>query len=121
MTEDLCLPIEILAAPTQREVDGLAMSSRNQYLRGEERVRAAVIHRTLYAMRNQLRTGRTLAAIEADAHTALAAAGLIPDYATIRRAVDLSVPDPSERSSLIALIAARLGRARLIDNLVLDH
>ncbi len=121
MTEDLCLPIEILAAATQREVDGLAMSSRNQYLRGEERERAAVIHRTLCAMRDQLRTGRTLAAVEADAHTALAAAGSTPDYATIRRAVDLSVPGPSERGGLIALIATRLGRARLIDNLLLDR
>jgi pantoate--beta-alanine ligase len=121
MTRDLCLPIEIVSAPTRREADGLAMSSRNQYLSGEERERAAVIHQTLCVMRGQLRAGRPHADIEADARAALAAAGTIPDYAAIRRAADLSAPDPSERSGLIALIAARLGRARLIDNLLLDY
>jgi pantoate--beta-alanine ligase len=120
MTQDLRLPTEIVAAPTRREDNGLAMSSRNRYLSSEERDRAAVISRTLCAMRDGLRDGQPLAKIEADARTALEAAGTIPDYAVIRRAADLSVPDATERSGLIALIAARLGRARLIDNLLLD-
>ncbi|MGH8091703.1 MAG: pantoate--beta-alanine ligase [Rudaea sp.] len=120
MTQDLRLLVDIVAAPTQREANGLAMSSRNQYLSGEERDRAAVIHRSLRAMRDGLRAGRSLAEIEADARTALEVADTIPDYAVIRRAADLSVPDATERSGLIALIAARLGRARLIDNLLLD-
>lgn len=119
MTQDLRLPIEIVAAPTRREANGLAMSSRNQYLSREERDRAAVIYRTLCAMGEQLHAGRSHMAIEADARAALEAAGSVPDYAVIRRASDLSVPGPAERSGLIALIAARLGRARLIDNRLL--
>ncbi|MBS0569590.1 MAG: pantoate--beta-alanine ligase [Proteobacteria bacterium] len=120
LTEDLCLPIEIVAAPTWRESNGLAMSSRNRYLSGEQRDRAAVIHRTLCAMRERLHLGRAHADIEADALVELEAAGCVPDYAVIRRAADLAVPTAAERRGLIALIATRLGRARLIDNLPLD-
>lgn len=120
MTEDLRLPIEVLAAPIVRETNGLAMSSRNQYLSSEERERAGVIYRTLCAMREQWNAGHPIAAIESEARAALEAAGSIPDYATIRRAADLSVPDPSDRRGAIALIATRMGRARLIDNLLLD-
>lgn len=120
LTQDLRLPIEIVAAPTRRETNGLAMSSRNQYLSGEARARAGVIYRTLCAMREQWRAGHALATIETDALAALAAADSIPDYATIRRTSDLGVPGPTERGGAIALIAARLGRARLIDNLLLD-
>ena len=120
MTNDLRLPIEIVAAPTQREANGLAMSSRNQYLSAEERERAGVIHRTLSAMRDGLHDGRAQVEIEADACARLEAMGLVPDYAVIRRAGDLSMPAGSERRGLVALIAARLGRARLIDNLLLD-
>lgn len=120
MTKDLCLPIDIIAAPTCREPNGLAMSSRNEYLGNDERGRAGIIYRTLRAMREQWNAGRAIAAIESDARAALEAAGSIPDYATIRRAADLSVPDPSDRRGAIALIATRMGRARLIDNLLLD-
>ena len=120
LAEDLRLPIEIVAAPTRREANGLAMSSRNQYLSAEERDRAGVIHRTLSAMRDGLHAGRVQVEIEADARARLAAAGLVPDYAVIRRAGDLSMPAGSEHRGLVALIAARLGRARLIDNLLLD-
>lgn len=120
MTMDLRLPIDIIAAPTRRESNGLAMSSRNQYLSSEERERAGVIYRALCAMREQWNAGRPIAAIESDARAVLEAAGSIPDYATIRRADDLSAPDPSDRCGAIALIAIRMGRARLIDNLLLD-
>ena len=120
MTQDLRLPIKIIAAPTRREANGLAMSSRNQYLSVEERERAGVIHRTLNAMRDGLYAGREHVEIEAGARARLEAAGLVPDYAVIRRAGDLSRPAGSERSGLVALIAARLSRARLIDNLLLD-
>jgi len=120
MTQDLRLPIEIVGAPTQREAHGLAMSSRNQYLSDEERARAGIIHRTLHGMRDALHAGETVAAIEARAVQALEAAGLVPDYAVLRRADDLGAPHAQQRSGLVALIAARLGRARLIDNLVTD-
>jgi pantoate--beta-alanine ligase len=117
MTEDLRLPIEIVAAPTLREANGLAMSSRNQYLSAEERERAAIIYETLGRMRSALNAGQAPALIEGEALRTLEIAGLIPDYAVLRRASDLLSPGPAERSGLIALIAAKLGRARLIDNL----
>ena len=119
MVADLRVPIEIIGAPTLREANGLAMSSRNQYLTGEERERAAIIHRTLNAMRDQARDGKTISDIEKTAIDALIAVGLKPDYAAIRRADDLGNPNPAERH-LVALIAARLGRARLIDNLTFE-
>ena len=120
MTEDLRLPIQIVGAVTQREANGLAMSSRNQYLSAEERNRASVIHRTLLRMREALHSGQTRTQIQACAHADLEKSGLIPDYAVLRRASDLSEPDLAERDGLIALVAARLGRARLIDNLITD-
>jgi pantoate--beta-alanine ligase len=120
LAQDLRLPVEILGAPTWREANGLAMSSRNQYLTIEERQRAGVIHRTLRAMATALHAGQAHAGIENDARLALEGAGLILDYAVLRRAQDLSQPAPSETAGLIALIAARLGRARLIDNLRTD-
>lgn len=120
MTEDLRLPIEIVAAPTQREANGLAMSSRNEYLSAEERARAGIIYRTLCSMRAALHAGESYENIEASAYRALQDAGLTPDYSVLRRAADLGIPGAEARSGLVALIAARLGRARLIDNLVTD-
>lgn len=120
LTEDLRLPIEIVGAPTRREAHGLAMSSRNQYLSAEERTHAAIIHRTLCAMRESLHAGQDIAAVQTQARDTLIAGGLAPDYAVLRNAADLSEPAPDARSGLIALIAARLGRARLIDNLITD-
>ncbi len=119
MVADLRVPIEIIGAPTLREANGLAMSSRNQYLTGDERERAAVIHRTLNAMRDDVRNGEAISEAETSASEALIAAGLKPDYAVIRRADDLTHAVADERH-LVALIAARLGRARLIDNLTFE-
>ncbi|HEX6833190.1 MAG TPA: pantoate--beta-alanine ligase [Rudaea sp.] len=120
LVRDLALPIEIIAGPTMREANGLAMSSRNQYLSAEERERAGVIHRTLLAMRDELHRGTARAQIEEQALATLQAEGLIPDYAVLRRADDLSEPASGERANLVALIAAKLGRARLIDNFLTD-
>src|SRR5262249_939938 len=64
LVADLRVPVEIVGAPTMREPNGLAMSSRNQYLTSEERERAAVIHRTLNAMRDQVRSGQPISAVE---------------------------------------------------------
>ena len=120
LTRDLCMPIAVVAAPTLREANGLAMSSRNQYLSVEERERAGIIYRTLGGMRAALQAGRAHTAIQDDAQRTLQQAGLQPDYAVLRRVADLSVPESSERTGLIALIAAKLGRAHLIDNLIAD-
>lgn len=122
LTRDLAYPIEIVDAPTMREANGLAMSSRNQYLDAEQRQRAAVIHATLQSMREAVRSGgQELAAIESAAETSLRRAGFQPDYAVIRRADDLGVPAEGEAGNLIGLIAARLGSTRLIDNFLLTE
>ncbi|HEY6515590.1 MAG TPA: pantoate--beta-alanine ligase [Steroidobacteraceae bacterium] len=119
MVVDLCMPITIIAAPTVRDPDGLAMSSRNQYLTDEERSKAPVIHQTLLAAVERLRAGeRDFAAIERAAVETLEQAGFRPDYFSVRRADDLGIPAADTRH-LVVLVAARLGRARLIDNLQL--
>jgi len=115
LVRDLAFPIELLAGETLREADGLAMSSRNQYLAADERACAPLIHRTLLAMRDGTRAGRARADVEGEARAALAAGGFDVDYAVVRTP-DLSEPGdaPGPR---VALVAARLGRTRLIDNL----
>lgn len=126
MVADLCMPVTIIPAPTVREPDGLAMSSRNQYLTDDERRKAPVIHQLLVAAVARLRSGdRNFAAIERTGLEALEREGFRPDYFAVRRADDLSSPDAntvnegnSDNSGhLVVLVAARLGRARLIDNL----
>ncbi|HVV95746.1 MAG TPA: pantoate--beta-alanine ligase [Rhodanobacteraceae bacterium] len=121
LTRDLRFPIEIVDAPTAREANGLAMSSRNQYLDPEQRERAATIRATLEAMREAHRRCDAFPAIEAEAEASLRRAGFAPDYAVVRRAEDLELPTVGESRPLIALIAARLGPTRLIDNLLLDE
>ena len=116
LVADLSLPIEIVAGDTLREANGLAMSSRNQYLSDVERETAATIHRTLLRMRDSVAAGEPVDAVEAAANAALEAAGFRVDYAAIRRAEDLA-PAGDARSGLVGLIAARLGTTRLIDNL----
>ncbi|MBD7924686.1 pantoate--beta-alanine ligase [Xanthomonas bonasiae] len=115
MVADLAFPIEILGGSIVREADGLAMSSRNQYLSAEERPRAAQIRQTLLAMRDGHVAGQPRAAIEAAATRQLQEVGFEVDY-TVLRLPDLSEPHDQE-GPRVALIAARLGRTRLIDNL----
>ena len=116
MVTDLAFPIEILGGGIVRENDGLAMSSRNQYLGADERPVAAEIRRALLAMREGLVAGQPRGVVEAEASRRLAEAGFAVDYAAIRRP-DLSVPGEGEEGAKVALIAARLGKTRLIDNL----
>ena len=122
LTVDLAYPIEIVDAPTAREPSGLAMSSRNQYLDAEQRARAAFIHETLRRMQAEVHKGAiSHAAIEANAEKGLREKGFDPDYAAIRRADDLGPPAIGQSRTLIALIAAKLGSTRLIDNFLLDE
>jgi pantoate--beta-alanine ligase len=116
MVRDLAFPIEILAGSIVRESDGLAMSSRNQYLSAEERPRAAEIRKTLLAMRDGIAAGQPRQEVEAAAARRLAEVGFAVDYTVVRRP-DLSEPQDGEKSPRVALIAARLGKTRLIDNL----
>lgn len=120
LVADLCLPVEIVAAPTLREANGLAMSSRNQYLSSSEREQAAAIYRTLQQMRDGVARAETPEQIEAAALAELNALGFRTDYAALRRADDLGLPQPGQQTGLVALIATRLGNTRLIDNLAID-
>ncbi len=116
MVTDLAFPIEILGGSIVRESDGLAMSSRNQYLSAQERPAAAEIRKNLLEMRDSLVSGQPRVMVEANASRRLDQAGFVVDYAAIRR-LDLSEPEESEKVARVALIAAKLGRTRLIDNL----
>ncbi len=120
MLRDLSLSVKVIAAPIWRADDGLALSSRNQYLSSAERARAPVIHDTLLKMRGLLGEGHPWRALEQVAEARLIRAGFVPDYAVIRRAENLAEPAAGQRDGLIALIAARLGNTRLIDNLLID-
>jgi pantoate--beta-alanine ligase len=110
MVRQLNLPISIIAAETTRETDGLAMSSRNQYLSADERREAPRLYRIL----REVKQGRPAD----DGVRELAGAGWQPDYVEVRRKSDLAAPGPAD-SDLIVLGAARLGTTRLIDNVEL--
>ena len=121
LVDDLDLPVEIVAVPTVREADGLAMSSRNQYLTPEARSRAPSLHETLRGLAAALRAGRAdYADLEREAAVRLRETGFDEvDYVAIRRTDDLAPPRGRE-PRLVCLAAARLGAARLIDNLEVD-
>ncbi len=124
LVDDLAFPVEIIPGPTRREPDGLAMSSRNQYLDPAERLRAPALHRCLGEMLDAAVAGTAAQAVEAEAMGGLRALGFEPDYAVLRHedrlAESLWGPvAPADRPALVALVAARLGRTRLIDNLAL--
>lgn len=117
MTVDLCLPMEVIGIPTVRERDGLAMSSRNRYLDAQQRQLAPKIHEVLALVASQIASGnRDYAGLESMANEQLLQAGFKPDYVSIRNANTLQLPDERARE-LVVLTAARLGRARLIDNM----
>ena len=116
MVADLCLPVAVIGAATLREADGLAMSSRNQYLSAAERGVAPLLHRLLQAARQRLLAGAAEQTVEAEGLAALSAAGFRPDYFAVRDARDLH-PAQAHTRELVVLVAARLGKARLIDNL----
>ncbi|AAW86665.1 pantothenate synthetase [Aliivibrio fischeri ES114] len=120
MVIDMALDVEIVGVPTVREMDGLAMSSRNNLLTLNERQRAPVLARTMRWISSQMRGGRNdyLSLIE-DASDQLRAADLQPDEIFIRDARTLQEPT-EETTQAIILMAAFLGQVRLIDNLVVE-
>lgn len=120
MVTDLHLPIRILAGQTQRQDDGLALSSRNRYLTDEERAVAPEIHAALQRCRDQINSGdREYSRLEAEARERLEKFGFAVDYFSVRKAGDLSPPDPDSRY-IVIMAAARLGSSRLIDNILLE-
>jgi pantoate--beta-alanine ligase len=121
MVSDLDFPVELEVLPTVREPDGLAMSSRNAYLSGEERVRAQAISKALWAADEAARRGeRSAAALTAIVEGELRNAGIEPEYVEARDAEDLSPLAELNGRPVLVAVAARIGRARLIDNVVID-
>lgn len=121
MVRDLNVAVEIVGCPTLREEDGLAMSSRNRYLAPDERRAATVLYRALAAGRAAHQAG------EADAHLLRAAMGRVLDAEPLARPEYVSVADPDTLAELdtvagraLLSLAVRIGRTRLIDNLLLD-
>ena len=117
---DLAFPVELLAGETRREPDGLAMSSRNQYLDAGERARAPEIRRTLLAMRDAVRAGVAVEQVESEAAARLRSAGFDVDYAVVRRPDLTEAAEGYDMAGRVALVAAHIGRTRLIDNLEFD-
>jgi pantoate--beta-alanine ligase len=116
MVHQFALPVEIVAAETVREPNGLALSSRNGYLSDDQRPEAVQLHRTLCDAVAQLNSGKTHREdTERAASEFLRARGWQPDYVAIRRRRDLRVP--GKQDELVILGAARLGNTRLIDNI----
>lgn len=120
MTRDLDFPVEIEVLPTVREEDGLAMSSRNAYLEGDERVRAAALSRALQAGEEAVERGeRSAASLVETVREQLRNSGIEPEYVVARDAEDLSPLAELNGRPVLVAVAARIGRARLIDNVLI--
>lgn len=118
MVADLHMPVEIIGLPTARAADGLALSSRNQYLSAEERRVAPALYRALGEIEQGVKNGRRdFGALQIEAMQAIERAGLAPQYVEVR-SLDLSVP-MADANDWIVLAAAVLGRTRLIDNRII--
>lgn len=125
MSQDFGLPVEIVGAPTARESDGLAMSSRNAYLSVEERARADAVYRAMTVCAERIESGATLRdATEAARKDILSAGFASIDYVEARRA-DTLAPFGTEAAPTGVggrlLVAARLGKTRLIDNMAFQR
>lgn len=120
MTAELLLPIRIVGAPTDREADGLARSSRNGYLTDTDRARAPQLQRHLQDARHAIESGeRDYRALERRLRASLNEHGFEVDYVTVANALTLAPAGPDDRELVIAA-AAKLGKPRLIDNLTLS-
>jgi len=120
MVRQLDVPTEIVGVSTIRASDGLALSSRNQYLSKDERAAAPPLHRTIRAIADSLARGsHDFTELERDGVAELERAGFRPDYVAIRNADTLRLPSPDD--PLRVLAAGHLGRTRLIDNVGVAH
>lgn len=117
LVHDLNIPIDIIGAPTRREESGLAMSSRNHLLTQTQRAQAALLYQQLLEVKNALENGETnLDALLTGAQTRLEEAGFEPEYLQVCRDKDLEPASLEQDKGLRILVAARLGKVRLIDN-----
>jgi pantoate--beta-alanine ligase len=117
MVADLLMPIEIIGSPIEREADGLALSSRNNYLNQEQRSIAPQLFQTIYNLKLTIEQGeRDFIRLENNAKQNLSDIGFKPDYIAIRRTHALEIPLKTDQDLMI-LAAASLGTTRLIDNI----
>mgnify|MGYP000232877834 FL=1 len=119
MVKDLCMPIDIIGVETARDLDGLALSSRNGYLTEEQRSVAPALHQTLLECREAIACGfDSYQELEQYCTDALKVVGFEPDYFSVRDAVTLREVTHSTEQ-IVILAAAKLGTPRLIDNVTL--
>ena len=121
MVNDLNLPIEIIGGQTKREADGLAKSSRNNYLSSTERENSRILSGSIMACRSQIEQGTDIAQAEKTCIEVLKSHGFIVDYVTLRETGQLEKVSNDEQllnKELVILAAAKLGKTRLIDNII---
>jgi pantoate--beta-alanine ligase len=116
MARDLDLPLKVIGAPTVRETDGLAMSSRNVYLSADERAVAPVLHRVLTLCAKKIGGGHSIATILSEGREAIERAGFTLDYLEARHAESLAPIASAKDGPVRLLVAAKIGKTRLIDN-----
>lgn len=123
MVADLAMPLAIVPGLTMREADGLAMSSRNRYLEGEDRQRALGLSEALHLARQHIADGESeVATIEQTMRGAMTRREVVVDYATLRHPQTLATVDrlgDGQQEEVVALVAGRVGSTRLIDNMVI--
>jgi pantoate--beta-alanine ligase len=117
MAADLDLRVKVIGAPTTREPAGLALSSRNVYLSSDERARAPSLHRVLKQCAARIADGESIAAVTADGAAELERTGFVVDYLAARHAETLAPIDSPAHGPIRLLVAARVGKTRLIDNI----
>ena len=117
LARDLDLAVRIVGAPTLRERDGLAMSSRNAYLSAEERAVAPTLHRVLRQCASEIKAGRAIGATLAEGRRVITRTGFALDYLEARHAKTLAPSRSRNDGPMRVLVAAKIGRTRLIDNL----
>jgi pantoate--beta-alanine ligase len=117
MARDLDLPVRVIGIPTVREQDGLALSSRNAYLSGIERAAAPTLYRVLTGCAGKIKSGAPIAKTLDDGRHEIAAVGFALDYLEARHAETLAPAASAKDGPLRLLVAARIGKTRLIDNI----
>jgi pantoate--beta-alanine ligase len=116
MAKDLDLALKVIGVPTVRETDGLALSSRNAYLSAQERERAPALYRALKASAARIKNGEPIERVLEDGRGEIARAGFALDYLEARHALTLAPVTSRKDGPIRLLVAAKLGKTRLIDN-----
>ncbi len=117
MAKDLDLPIKVIGVPTVREKDGLALSSRNGYLSAAERIVAPTLYRVLKASAKRIKQGEPIEMVQEEGRAEIERAGFAVDYLEARHARTLAPLTSRKEGPIRMLVAAKIGKTRLIDNL----